>query len=113
MADAGERAVRLLLKALGSLSERERDDVLRYLLLRDRPGRPISFGPREMEMHLTEPRIESGAQFDPASRMLPVRLPAELQDRLRNWSTTHGFSMAAVVRGLVERFLDDQERAVG
>jgi hypothetical protein len=40
--------------------------------------------------------------------MLPVRLPPELHERLRRWSNEHGFSMAAVVRGLVERFLDEQ-----
>jgi predicted DNA-binding protein len=41
---------------------------------------------------------------------LLVRLPADLHDRLRRWSTTNGFSMAAVARGLIERFLNDQER---
>jgi hypothetical protein len=40
--------------------------------------------------------------------MLPVRLPPDLHERLRRWSNEHGFSMAAVVRGLVERFLDEQ-----
>jgi hypothetical protein len=44
----------------------------------------------------------------PAVAMLPVRLPPELHERLRRWSNEHGFSMAAVVRGLVERFLDEQ-----
>jgi predicted DNA-binding protein len=43
--------------------------------------------------------------------MLPVRLPPELHERLRAWSTEQGFSMASVVRGLVERFLDQQEGA--
>ena len=41
---------------------------------------------------------------------LLVRLPADLHDRFRRWTTTNGFSMAAVARGLIERFLDDQER---
>jgi hypothetical protein len=40
--------------------------------------------------------------------MLPVRLPPELHARLREWCAEHGFSMAGVVRGLVERFLDGQ-----
>jgi hypothetical protein len=42
------------------------------------------------------------------TRVLPVRLPPELHERLRSWSAEQGFSMAAVVRGLVERFLEDQ-----
>ena len=110
MADAEERAVRLLLKALGSLSDRERDQVLGFLLLRERPDRPISFPPVEGALHTIEPVLTAGPQVDPVSRMLPVRLPAELHDRLRTWSTEHGFSMAAVARGLIERFLDQQER---
>lgn len=112
MADPGDRAVRLLLKALRSLSERERDAVLRYLLMRDRPDRLRSLRPAAIKMRELEP-LPLSSQFDPVSRMLPVRLPAELQDRLRNWSTSHGFSMAAVARGLIERFLDDQEQAAG
>jgi hypothetical protein len=41
--------------------------------------------------------------------MLPTRLPPELHERLRRWSIEQRFSMAGVVRGLVERFLDEQE----
>ena len=56
------------------------------------------------------------AQFFPAAspggpqRMVPVRFPEPQYDRLKQWCTTHGFPMAAVVRGLVERFLDEQEQ---
>lgn len=41
--------------------------------------------------------------------MFPVRLSSELRERLRRWAAEHGFSMAAVVRDLIERFLDEQE----
>ena len=61
------------------------------VLMVSQPGRP----PAPIEM------------TGPAA-MLPVRLPPELHERLRDWSGEHGFSMAAVVRGLVERFLDEQ-----
>lgn len=44
-------------------------------------------------------------------QVVPVRLPAELHTRLRDWCTEHGFSMATVVRGLVTRFLDGQTEA--
>src|SRR5262249_19066598 len=41
-------------------------------------------------------------------KMLPVRLPAADYERLRTWSREHGFSMAVIIRTLVERFLDGQ-----
>ena len=50
-----------------------------------------------------------GPPFDTVKQMtapLLVRLPADLHDRFRRWTTTNGFSMAAVARGLIERFLD-------
>ena len=50
--------------------------------------------------------------MDPVKQMtapLLVRLPSDLHDRFRGWCTTNGFSMAAVARGLIERFLNDQE----
>ncbi len=57
--------------------------------------------------------VVTGPVFDTSKQMtapLLVRLPADLHDRLRRWSTTNGFSMAAVARGLIERFLNEQER---
>jgi hypothetical protein len=42
-------------------------------------------------------------------KVLPVRLPAADYERLRSWSRSHGFSMAVIVRTLVERFLEGQE----
>lgn len=44
-------------------------------------------------------------------QVVPVRLPTELHARLRDWSQANGFSMATIIRGLVTRFLDEQERA--
>ncbi len=43
-------------------------------------------------------------------RMFPVRLPDAQYRRLKEWCSAHGFAMAVVVRGLVERFLDEQDR---
>ncbi len=43
-------------------------------------------------------------------QMVPVRFPEPLYRRLKEWCAGHGFSMAVVVRGLVERFLEDQEQ---
>jgi len=44
-------------------------------------------------------------------QVVPVRLPTELHARLRDWSQANGFSMATIIRGLVTRFLDEQDRA--
>lgn len=43
-------------------------------------------------------------------RTMPVRFPEPQYQRLKKWSEAHNFPMAVVVRGLVERFLDEQER---
>jgi hypothetical protein len=37
---------------------------------------------------------------------VPVRLPVELHDRLKQWCQANEFAMAVVLRGLVARFLD-------
>ncbi len=42
--------------------------------------------------------------------MVPVRFPEPLYRRLKEWCAGNGFSMAVVVRGLVERFLEDQDQ---
>jgi len=41
-------------------------------------------------------------------QVVPIRLPTVQHAALRDWCTEHGFSMATVVRGLVERFLDER-----
>lgn len=111
--DDRDRAAKLLLKALGSLSERERDLVLRMLLTgrltSARSGAPLRFQAPD-PLPVTDPKL--GIQMvRQVEQPLLVRLPAGLHARFRRWATAHGFSMAAVVRGLVERFLDDQEGA--
>jgi len=45
-------------------------------------------------------------------RMMPVRFPERQYERLKDWCEAHGFPMAVVVRGVVERFLDEQQRRV-
>src|SRR5262249_4419166 len=44
------------------------------------------------------------------SQLVTFRLPAERHAELRTWCSDHGFTMAAVVRGLIERFLEEQQR---
>ena len=103
-----DRAARLLLKALDSLSARDRGLVLRSLLT----GQIGVLSAPEPHGHLYEQSLPTRFGTEVTRQLeqpLLVRLPAELHSRLRRWAATHGFSMASIVRGLVERFLDDQE----
>lgn len=43
-------------------------------------------------------------------RTMPVRFPEQQYERLKRWCEEHDFPMAVVVRGVVEHFLDQQER---
>lgn len=43
-------------------------------------------------------------------RTMPVRFPERQYQRLKDWSEQHNFPMAVIVRGVVERFLDEQQR---
>jgi hypothetical protein len=42
-------------------------------------------------------------------RTMPVRFPEQQYQRLKAWCEEHKFPMAVVVRGVVERFLDEQQ----
>jgi hypothetical protein len=42
------------------------------------------------------------------AKVVPIRFPPKLYDELKGWCEEHQFPMAAVVRGLVERFLQSQ-----
>ena len=123
-----DRVSKLLLKAVKGLPQREQDQVLAALIRSALPS-PVTTAGRQGPVSLPHPRPGSAPLppemlllSDPATAaqvgsvepsgsgvaMLPVRLPPELHERLRRWSNEHGFSMASVVRGLVERFLDEQ-----
>jgi hypothetical protein len=115
MEEAG--AEDLLLKAIRSLPQDEQDAVMRSLIGRAFAGTGIPPQIHGMDV-FPQPvgpdvTVTHGPPFDVVKQMtapLLVRLPADLHDRFRRWSTTNGFSMAAVARGLIERFLNDQER---
>jgi hypothetical protein len=42
------------------------------------------------------------------SQLVTVRLPQEQHTQLRAWCSEHNFTMAAVIRGLLERFLEEE-----
>lgn len=120
-----ERAVLLLLGAIRSLPEPDQDAVLALLLqgltdneVWESAVRRGDAGRRAaVALHgMMELRV--GGQFAsergglPGSevKVVPVRFPAKLYEELKGWCEAHNFPMAAVVRGLVERFLESQGR---
>jgi hypothetical protein len=118
-----DRVAKLVLKAVRTLPQREQDQVF-TALFRAALTQPAPFThpvppPDVLMVSGQEPiPIQTPMLGQPGmgggpgqTAMLPVRLPPELHERLRRWSTEQGFSMAGVVRGLVERFLDQQSRA--
>ena len=102
----------LLLTALRSLTDEERERVLGWLLSRIPPSSE-TFPTAEL---VPEPmQLPRGRrQFSVPGghhQVVPMRFTSDELARLRAWSEGHGFSMAAVVRGLVSRFLDGQPDA--
>ena len=112
-----ERAAKLPLKAVRSLPQREQDQVL-VALFRCVPEGTEFAPPGTFTRRLPGPSMPADVVFshgtppieEGPTSMLPVRLPPELHERLRRWSTEARFSMASIVRGLIERFLDEQAR---
>jgi hypothetical protein len=104
---------RLLLKALESLEPEERTAVLESLLgLALAPTDTAAFPPvlaRTASAQQAFTARMGGASPMAGQRMFPVRLPERDHGRLKAWCDSHNFSMAVVVRGLIERFLDQQE----
>jgi hypothetical protein len=109
---------------LETLPEAERREITAFLLDRSRPAVPSSIGltlPHMMISRIGErppeaERIRRLASSLPAgedSQLITIRLPAERHAELRTWCNEHGFTMAAVVRGLVERFLEEHASGRG
>jgi hypothetical protein len=125
-------ASRILVRALAQLPAEDRDKVYTWLLgtsLRMQPGvmEPLGrrlrwavaaesgsvtqqdFGTAGADLVRDLFRGSSGS----AQQMVPVRFSADQHARLRAWCSEHGFSMATVIRGLVDRFLDSQQPEIG
>lgn len=114
---------RLLLKALNALPVEEQGELLVQLLGRSTPtpwpGPLVRLGGGDTKtvadmlsaaqaVQATR-RVNQASPSEPELKVLPVRMPAADYERLRDWSKSHDFSMAVIVRTLVERFLDGQE----
>lgn len=80
--------------------------VISHLAARLRPAGPPPRDRAELMEWSANVTVAAGDM-----KLLPVRLPSGDYERLRTWSREHGFSMAVIIRTLVERFLDEQEQA--
>jgi CO/xanthine dehydrogenase Mo-binding subunit len=118
---------RLVIAAVSQLPEADRDRVYAWLLRTGMQPSPTGMpGPlaRQASWELSRrPRTQTqtrewGAAVvaelvrgssSPAQQMVPVRFSADQHARLRAWCAEHGFSMATVIRGLVDRFLESQQ----
>ena len=111
----------LLLKAIRSLPDDEQEQLLSRLLDQvaggpaPAAGSPVPRGRLPMDLALSGPApvLQPLGHLPPPAedtglKVLPVRLPTGDYDRLKAWSKQHDFSMAVIVRTLVERFLDQQ-----
>lgn len=94
---------------LETLPATERQELTAWLL--DRPHRgDDSRAWVELPKSTERPahRLTSALAAGGETQLVTIRLPADRHAELRQWCTDHGFTMAAVVRGLVDRFIDQQ-----
>lgn len=99
----------LLAKALRSLTDEELGVVLDELMAPG-AGRLLNLGqmwPPSSLPALFEPH-PADSPPEPAVVGFLLRLPPDRHAALKTWCETNGYSMAVVVRGLVERFLDER-----
>jgi hypothetical protein len=99
-----------LAELLETLPADERRQITAWLLGRlpsrvamGRGGWPLPIGE-------VPPRLTGALPVGEDSQLVTIRLPSDRHAELRAWCTQHEFTMAAVVRGLVERFLEQQGR---
>jgi hypothetical protein len=112
----------LLVKAVRALPQDEQDAILGGLL--DRASAPQAAAALSAHHPFTRlPDLSALAAAVPGNprlgergsnlRVVPVRMSAEQHDALKQWCESNDFSMATVIRGLVDRFLTSQARPEG
>src|SRR5690348_13241504 len=94
-----------LVQVLETLSPEDRRELTTWLLGRTVPLRASSWMVGQPD---TLTGLTGTLPAGEGSQLVTIRLNAERHAELRDWCTEHGFTMAAVVRGLVERFLEEQ-----
>jgi hypothetical protein len=111
-----------LVELLETLPPATRQEITVWLLGRTAPagrvalfsdpelrGHPL-IGPSEIRPLVAHGALGGSLPAGEESQLVTFRLPAERHAELRAWCAEHGFTMAAVVRGLIERFLEEQQR---
>jgi hypothetical protein len=102
-----DTAATKLARLLDTLPADDRQEITAWLLEREwHPRVALETGLRSGQELLRHPIRPLPIEAD--TQLVTIRLPVPQHVRLRTWCSAHGFSMAAVVRGLVERFLDQQ-----
>lgn len=117
MAEPGAGPADKLAELLETAPPEVRREITAWLLGQHRCPAPVTSEPwvPHFAGHLRPGelahRVRQLAEHLPAgvdNQVVTLRLPATRHAALRAWCAEHGFSMAAVVRGLVERFLEEQ-----
>jgi hypothetical protein len=118
----GPGPVELLLDAIDAMPEAHRRRVLLWLLESGpraaRPGWSSLAFQRGAVARISElpgagweSLVSRFTALRGEHQVVPVRLETDRYERLRDWCGQHGFSMATVMRGLLARFLDEQQPA--
>ena len=99
-----------LIALLETLPQRERQEITAWLLDR-KPRDDLSRTWVEVPSATRQPaqRLTSFLASGEDTQLITIRLPADRHAELRQWCTDHGFTMAAVVRGLVDRFIEGHQ----
>ncbi|MER7006336.1 hypothetical protein ABT297_25290 [Dactylosporangium sp. NPDC000555] len=111
-----------LVELLESLPPADRQEITVWLLNRTVPAGPGALlagaalrdrnliGAPDLRPESSHGALGGSLPVGEESQLVTFRLPAERHAELRAWCAEHGFTMAAVVRGLIERFLEEQQR---
>src|SRR5687767_13637317 len=103
-----------LVELLETLPTTTRQEITAWLLDRGTPPQPAAgnllAASVELRAGVLTSALGGALPAGEESQLVTFRLPAERHAELRAWCSEHGFTMAAVVRGLIERFLEDQLR---
>lgn len=102
--------VQRLVEILDTLPATDRQEITAWLLRLGQPA-ATAIHPGFPQAGEIRSRLAAVLPTGEGSQLVTIRLPAERHAQLRAWCSGHGFSMAAVVRGLVERFLEEEGRA--
>jgi hypothetical protein len=106
----------LLAKAIEGLDPGDRERVTAWLLDRSFGGAggldPIGIPGAIPQAHSgLGPSLAAARRGE--HQVVPIRLPTDRHAALRDWCAEHGFTMATVIRGLVERFLEERGQLPG